>query len=211
MHPKCSICGYTYPNDVRCNACLRHNNLPAPVLSKRDMYARFMRGEFGNTYPHYATVADAIAGVGGYHAATQRAWNLRDMIPGGRFFRDVPYRDMVELVPTYRDGCMIIPTVFDIEEYRTLNGECTILDSGLYVYSSTAPGYMRESLAAGGVGHTGSAAKAVLDVYLNENSRDDMRELLTRYPDHVIEFTCYSKCFGTLPHRNTVIWEVRKY
>ncbi len=57
----------------------------------------------------------------------------------------------------------------------------------------------------------GVAAREILKTYLNENSMDDLDIVLEQYPDHVVELTALDRCFGTVPHRNAVVWEVRSY
>jgi hypothetical protein len=42
-------------------------------------------------------------------------------------------------------------------------------------------------------------------------SYEDWRELLDRYPDHVLEVSIFDRCLGDLPHRNALVWEVRRY
>ena len=47
-------------------------------------------------------------------------------------------------------------------------------------------------------------------------SRDEVSvewiyELLENYPDHVIEFNCFTEPWGTLPGYNVVFWEGRSY
>jgi hypothetical protein len=56
-----------------------------------------------------------------------------------------------------------------------------------------------------------TAAKMLLAKHMNPNSLNDLKDLIEKYPAHVYEFSCLAECFGTVPHRNTVIWEVRSY
>jgi hypothetical protein len=57
----------------------------------------------------------------------------------------------------------------------------------------------------------GSAATVLLRTVLNENSYDDLIALLETYPGHVVELSALDVCFGTVPGRNAVTWEVRQY
>jgi len=175
------------------------------------MYRRFLVGDFGNIYPHYASIPDAVRACGDKHPS-EWVWNVRDLQPMGTFWRDRQWTEVVSgiLAGLWPKGYMLTPTIKGIEAYRTVNAECYRNETdGLYLYYSTAPGYMRESLAAGGKGVGGTTALLTLRHYLNDNSYDDLTELLDRYPDHQIEFSAYSKCFGTMKGRNAVIWEVR--
>jgi hypothetical protein len=57
----------------------------------------------------------------------------------------------------------------------------------------------------------GLKAKLILEYFLNPCSYDDMNSLFEQFPDHAVEFSTYSMNLGSIPHRNTVIWEVRYY
>jgi hypothetical protein len=71
---------------------------------------------------------------------------------------------------------------------------------------------MREAAARGLlVPRAGAAVVALMDRYMDPSSRDDVEDLLELYPDAVVEFTCYECMVGSLPGRNTIIWEVRNY
>jgi len=70
---------------------------------------------------------------------------------------------------------------------------------------------MRESLRKGGQYAESIIALELLRYYLNPVSMDWLQFLLEAYPDHCIEFSCYSVNWGTLTRFNTVFWEVRYY
>ena len=46
---------------------------------------------------------------------------------------------------------------------------------------------------------------------MNENSYDDLMELVELYPEHVIEFSATEGEVGLIRGRNHVVWEVRLY
>jgi hypothetical protein len=56
-----------------------------------------------------------------------------------------------------------------------------------------------------------TVALALLNQFCDPSSIDDLMALLDDYPGHVIEFGAYGKDLGGCPRRNTVIWEVRNY
>lgn len=58
---------------------------------------------------------------------------------------------------------------------------------------------------------TGAQIRRVVDCYMDPSSQDDLDQLLDLYPDAVVEFSCFTKDVGLLPHRNTIFWEVRNY
>lgn len=57
----------------------------------------------------------------------------------------------------------------------------------------------------------GSAARVLLTKHLNPNSYDDMSVLCDRLPGHVVELSALDRFYGTVPHRNAIVWEVRNY
>lgn len=57
----------------------------------------------------------------------------------------------------------------------------------------------------------GVVATFALRQVLNENSFDDLRDVLHRFPNHVVELSALNACIGSKPHRNAVVWEVRNY
>ena len=102
-------------------------------------------------------------------------------------------------------------------EFRTMQGEFsriggtpsltyTFLKEPMYL------AFRKEQLGA-----TGWQATELLRKYCDPASYDWIQEATELYSDHtgvdtpVIEFTCFTINVGTIPHRNTVIWEIRNY
>ena len=75
---------------------------------------------------------------------------------------------------------------------------------------STEKKPMREAMKNALVAR-GAEARVLLEENLDPNSYNDLLLLMDLFPEHVIEFSTYSINVGCLPHRNTVIWEVRDY
>lgn len=57
----------------------------------------------------------------------------------------------------------------------------------------------------------GLRTEMLLRANMNANSYEDFQILRDNYPAHVIEFSCYDTELGSVPGRNTLIWEVRSY
>jgi hypothetical protein len=71
---------------------------------------------------------------------------------------------------------------------------------------------MRIALQEGGQHAHGLRASGLIKQHLCPNSQEWLEMLLERYLEHVIEFSTYSRKWGTLwPSYNTVFWEVRAY
>lgn len=92
-----------------------------------------------------------------------------------------------------------------------IQGEIQQSCQHLDLYFSMVKLPMRQSLIEGGKQVSGLRARLILESYLDGVSLDHVNYLLTAYPNHVIEFSTYSRNWGTIPNRNTVIWEIRNY
>lgn len=181
-----------------------------PVLNKQDFYRRSRLGEFGNTCPEWFSVDDWAAGV------REKNWHSKQW--GIRHTRIAGFAGTRLNVPT-ADVADHVRNVFQNGDYQIspmVNGFANVVFEGdvtdRYISGNFNPpgGSWRKHMLKPRL-IEGSAAKAVLRTYLNENSQDDLAILLEQYPDHVIELTILDACFGTVPHRNAVIWEVRRY
>lgn len=82
-------------------------------------------------------------------------------------------------------------------------------EQGLQLFYSEVKKPMRDSLKEGGKQVTGVVASMTLRHFMNPKSYDWLQVLLDRYPYHVVEFSCYGVCWGTLIGYNTAFWEVR--
>ena len=70
---------------------------------------------------------------------------------------------------------------------------------------------MRDALRKETKHANGIRAVNLLKWGMDPASYDWLSELLSLYPDHIVEFTCLAVCWGTVPNRNTIFWEIRKY
>jgi len=99
------------------------------------------------------------------------------------------------------------------DERNTLQGELVRTARGLEGYLGVRTGKrMRLAMAEGLLTpRRGVEVQLLLDQFMDASSREDVNYLLDRYDGAVIEFCCYDLNVGVLPHRNTIIWEVRHY
>lgn len=178
-----------------------------PVRSKRDMYRRLAAGEFGNTNPSWYDLESWPASPERF---TYPLWGIRSTIAAGGFYRlDVPTADVEE---TILDNC---PNSFNlsamVDPYLVFRGEVMDDVGGLRLFGvfGNREVKWREAMKLYGMENRGLVAKGILDALLWPGDREDLRELLESYPDHVIEFSALDRAVGTFPNRNTVIWEVR--
>ena len=180
------------------------------ISNKQQMYQLLAAGKLGNTIPQYFDVA-AWFGV----APAIKWWGIRSLVPGGPCFLNVPFLSVPQIVTQhYAPGTYNISMMVD--QVAVVTGWWEVWDSpyGTYIYGMEYPQRgtsWRELMPSLGKGFTGIAARQLLRRHLNANSFDDIEELLTLYPNHVIEFSTTENCLGTLQHRNHIVWEVRDY
>jgi hypothetical protein len=130
---------------------------------------------------------------------------------GAPWIYNVSASDLIESVtasPCPRD-CVTVaskPVVTPL-----LNAEVQRTAVGLDLTYSTYNAVMRESLAKGLQVATGLKAKCILEHYCDPASVSDIQELLDVWPGAVVEFTVFDRDCGVMPHRSTIIWEVRRY
>lgn len=184
-----------------------------PVKTKKDFVRRYSEGEFGNASPTWNGWNEFWADW--KMENLDKLYHIRNRIAGGPTYYDVEggavgnrWSDLLakgvtadslyisEMAPTHL-------TLIQGEVRRSVNH----LD--LYYSQYVAP--MRESLLKGGQQVYGLKAGILLKHFLNTSSYEWLNYLLDEYEDHVVEFSTYAKCWGTVPRMNTVFWEVRLY
>jgi hypothetical protein len=185
-----------------------------PVLTKIDMYARLNAGEFGNTLPAWEDPNDWWADVRELPGLDRRLWGVRSKVANDPLTKlNVPTAEVFDRVGLISAGanitCMVKPwsPQLECDVCRRPDGP------GLTVSGNVGPikpGSWREHMKTPKLWE-GSRATVILGYHLNANSYDDLMILLEEYPDHVVELSALDHCFGTVPGRNAVIWEVRKY
>ena len=95
---------------------------------------------------------------------------------------------------------------------RTIQGEiCHLPDGRLYWNYTLVQLPMRPAMKRRQRHAIGAAARAILQLYADPASVDDIDALLDRHSGCVIELTCYRVPVGIWPHRRVIIWEVRHY
>jgi hypothetical protein len=175
------------------------------ITNKRQMYRMLSDGLFGNTNPAWFDLSSWDV-----NKSLASVWGLRSMVPGDtRCALDVPTDMVVDRVwHDFYQGVCISPMV---DDWLTFRGEVFDTPTGLMVYGlyGMKPVKWREAMSRYGVHYQGVNTRQLLKGVLNENSYDDLMILLEQYPGHVVEFTALDRCYGTVPHRNAVIWEVR--
>lgn len=185
------------------------------VTTKARMYELLCAGEFGNTLPNYFSLEEWVASG---DRERYEWWGLRSRLAAGdRRMRLNIHRDEVPRLwaSWFPDGGGNLSVMID--PWVTLRAEvweADVAPFGLVVYY--AAGYdpldpWRGSFRRYGRQLGGLAARSLLETHLWPSDYADLRVTLDRYPGHVVEFSACSRAVGLIPHRNTVIWEVRLY
>lgn len=185
-----------------------------PVLTKRDFVSRFALGEFGNRGPMWNTVDQFLSGVDSLNSPAT-LYHLRNRVAGGPTFYNVrgDYFDLAfhkALQQGVKESDLYVAEMAPTKE-TVIQGEVMQTERGLYLFYSYVRKPMRDALTERSAEATGLLAKSLLETYLDPGSYEWINVLLERYPQHVVEFSAYNRYWGTIPNRNTVIWEVRMY
>lgn len=183
------------------------------VTDKREMYRRLARGEFGNTNPQWFDLAEWERDP---DARRFSHWGVRHTSQAAfpHAALNVPAERVGELVagPFGGRDYNISPMIWCVGRVQWEGDVYDHPERGLICCGSVCPkpGSWRTHMKAPKLWE-GSGARALLKTVLNPNSLDDLLALVESFPNHVVELSALDVCFGTVPHRNAVVWEVRKY
>lgn len=183
------------------------------IVSKSQMYKLLAAGEFGNTIPQYFSVEEWLASGDDKRFPT---WGVRTLRAGGPCRFNCP-SDEVEatvLSKEFSGDSVNISCMVDKVANVTLWADVWDSPTGIIVYGIEYPCLhkdwtWRNSMPTRGRHWHGIAAKMLLQKHLNPNSLADVYEVFERYPGHVAEMSTLDRCFGTVPHSNHIIWELR--
>ena len=179
-----------------------------PVLTKTDFVRRYLAGEFGNRAPTWDTLEQCLRS--GYKGLI----HIRNRVKGAKTWYNVPHDRLkqawLEAIQCFPPEKLYLSAMAPTEK-TVIQGE---VQRGLWYLDltyTTVRKPMREALAQECRTAKGLTAIRLLKTYLCPNSYEWLWYLLDEYEDHVVEFSTYSVCWGTVPGYNTVFWEVRKY
>jgi hypothetical protein len=178
----------------------------AKIANKKQCSAMFASGCFGNHLRQWPDIESVLKsgysgklmlrsmGVGGgrviSNLSVEEASGIRGFVPGLNYFSE---------------------QLNDPDEYTViLQGEVFRSYRGLDLTYTKVNAPMREALSKRTDYAHGLTALMMLRNYCCPRGLDCIQELLDIYEDHVIEFTCVDKPFGSLGW-STIIWEVRSY
>ncbi|VVB78041.1 Uncharacterised protein [uncultured archaeon] len=184
---------------------------PSSIKYKSEFYELFNNGFFGNK-------ADTAIS---YEEVIKKGWKGTVSIRsrGNGTARALVYNFPIENIPDEIEkrrklGFDVTKLSFSLtppDDKLRIQGEIMRTEQGIFVLYSTVKKPMNLSLRDEEKIATGICAQKLLEENLFPVSLDDIYEILELFPNDVIEFSSYDVCVGNLPHRNTIIWEVRGY
>jgi len=181
------------------------------IDSKKKSYLLYENGLFGNKVLTWNSLQE-IKESGWKNKICIRS---RKGIARGKTRFDIPLEEADKNVKEMVEEGMKIEELFFNQsmpnESLTLQGEITLTEKGIYLLYTLVKKPMNLGLKEQSLHAFGFKAKAILEHFLSPICLDEVYLLLNFFPDCVIEFSSYSCLIGNLPHRNTVIWEVREY
>jgi hypothetical protein len=182
-------------------------NLPLSVRNKKNFFDRWINLEFGNRQRAWNTLSDLLdsdyTGCVSIRFAVSCVFNVQHYVPKNEVvarIKDIGWEHTSCRFNESPDDTRLI-----------FQGEVMDDEQGLYVLYSTEQLPMRKALESCAYSVTGLAARMLLKHWMCPSSYADLCSLLELYPGHVIEFSTFTYNLGELAHRNTIIWEVRKY
>lgn len=184
-----------------------------PITTKRQMYPLLASGALGNTIPQFFSLEDWERDE---EAQRYPVWGVRTLIPGGPCRLYCPREEVRETVlrPEFQAAGVNISLMVDAVADVTLYADVYDAPQGLLVYCVESPGKgasWRRLMPERGRQLEGLAARVMLRKHLNPSSLADLEAVLERWPGHVVELSAIDRCLGTVPGRNAIVWEVRRY
>jgi len=171
------------------------------INTKLKMYRFLKKGLFGNTSKIYESLSEMPNNIP-MSMRYNRPGNIKRCNPG------ITKKEIIKNKINFNDI-----TVCEQPELKgkcVLNAELMINHKGLNLRYKVGNMWMRPAMKNPDRA-IGLKAKFILEKYLNSSDYDTIMDLLNIYPDHIIEFTVFDHYVGTIPNRNTIIWEVRRY
>lgn len=179
-----------------------------PIVSKGRMYSLLQSGQLGNTNPTYPSLEQWRKRP---FPSESAKWGVRFRKSGDPRMRlDIPEPEVEDYV--LRSGEQDVTSISSmVDQWLVWRGHIVDSDTGIVTWGGFGRPELkwRQFLSGHAVETQGVSALCLLKGILNDNSFDDIQLLLQQYPGHAIEMTTMDRCYGTVPGRNAVIWEVR--
>ena len=188
------------------------------ILTKRENYALWQSGAFGNKLRAWRTVEEwresgfqgkvvlrTLRAAGGGPSCYNLLPDNVDSVVSAWSHDGIP-REHIMVNEAAPDDAAILQGEYRNDFYRTPDG----YDWGLFHFSRVAA-HMHIALACEREDRRGLMASLLIREAMTPASYDDWLMLIERYPGHVLEVSIYDRCLGDVPGRNALVWEVRRY
>lgn len=188
------------------------------ITDKRQMYQLLSAGKLGNTIPQFFDRGVWSRFVGD-HVDKYPRWGVRDAITANspRSRLNVPTPEVYRLLDDWFPsgiGFNLSPMIrryiqFDCQlDGRTIEWinprYKTLYEQTPHPWRTGFQHWREES-------DSETIRRALLDTYLWPAAREQLDQLLEKYPDHVVEFSACDCACGLEPLNNMIVWEVRAY
>lgn len=180
-----------------------------PITNKRQMYKALSSGKFGNTIQQYSPAEWWESNAGCEYAK----WGVRTKTVGGPCRLHCPSHEVMPTVKSFSPHECNVSVMLDCVGQVTWLGDIYRSEQGLVCSGHESPPRThnwRDMMKHPNL-WMGLRASMLLKKHLNANSYDDLMLLIELYPDHVYELSALDVCYGMVPLRNSIIWEVRAY
>ena len=174
------------------------------ITRKDEMFQRLLAGEFGNIALTWKTYDEYLRS--GYEGLV----GIRDFSPSGRTRYYLDRNTVAAEMPLYAEGQYVISQMTP-DDKLLLQGEYQYVEGQHTLYYSRHPKPMKIALNHDGRQVYGIVALQTLRYFMWPSSYSDFEALIEKYPYSAIEFSCFDIEIGSIPNRNTIIWEVRDY
>lgn len=175
------------------------------INSKKLFYENYQLGKFGNKLRTWSSLEDLKK-----DNFTNKLVIRTSEVGGGKCVYDVDLKDIDSVIKDWPNKHLIKYNESAPDHLLLWQGELQISIDHINLFYSDLKMKMRKALERGK--HLeGLNAINMMKSTMTPNSYEDLLILLDRYDESVIELGVYSINLGNLPHRNTIIWEVRNY
>lgn len=185
---------------------------PERITSKSEYIALTQKHVFGNRFREWSSI-DALL-----ESDYSGAVSIRYRVADGRFMKYyVPRADIEATVAGFEalgaDRALMWANESAPDDALVIQGELMFSTLGLYLFGSRAKLPMRKALAdiTQSFHYFGLRTVFALKGALTPSSYSDLMAILELWPDAMIEFSTFANNVGTIPGRNTIVWEVRHY
>jgi hypothetical protein len=185
-------------------------------MRKKQFVKLYNQGVFGNHSPTWDTLEEFLR----FKYQLDRSnyiglCHIRNRIANGPTWYNVPCIEVEhrwkQLLKQGVSANNLYISLMAPTESTTFQGEVMLGIWGIELLYTTVALPMREALQQETKSARGIIASSLLQYFLDVNDYEWLMTLLDNFENHVVEFSVYDHCWGTLPGHRMVVWETRAY